>query len=775
MHRRNSTRSGAIDRRKSTSSVKSVQLEHILPDTAERDAQAAAAQAFARAKDRSAVDAPLWPPSRNYVSSRATGFIGTPDRRTDDTPLRRQQSVRFVRPAPTQLSRSYTRGEDLTPTRKPNTVRLQVTTRGVEPCPASTATTAGMTCAAKGAAGDYISALITGEEYYTPEDDIASAPSSYRRIRKSKSMFSGSQTTMLPPNHMGYRTSATMNQLPSPSPGYAGPRTDENKPPVGLKAPKSMSFLRSRREQPMPHPDHQGEMPHASSTNEFSGTYNPKGKLLKAQPSTFFRSKRASTDRTFRKSMRDVSNHAMSTTGQPSKEGSLRHKARKVSLNLKHKLKNLFSSTKGENDESMLPPQQIEARKSHVTGSDSLEEDFNDEFRPTPTAEEDTIRTTSEEEQPGSPEFNPWMRSISDLPMRCPSTCESEVDKKMHYAESIYSSTTEDQTNGIDNGLSAPKYSPPRPPSVHGDATIFVDPPVYRSQPVPFKRRMTSTASSVEWKSWLSANVSKLKESPVVPETSRLDYTLPVALFSGHVREKAQMNDEEEDQHPPEVYEPSRPGTVHASTVPDAETLSPVIQEALRDDSQAPGSKKQNEASEPPPPPPKSILRTAPSVASMGSARTVSKPLTENTNKEKVGAMDQKFLAHMSSLNALSGNQSRGGTPGTVKLVKRQPRPKGSNTSLSSPGLANAVERQFGKLEGSIRSKQNNTHAHPNSENVSPHVGGDDDPYGINGAVVLGPDETEDGQGVGSKRMVDFFLSSRRKRMASSDEGEVFL
>jgi hypothetical protein len=56
----------------------------------------------------------------------------------------------------------------------------------------------------------------------------------------------------------------------------------------------------------------------------------------------------------------------------------------------------------------------------------------------------------------------------------------------------------------------------------------------------------------------------------------------------------------------------------------------------------------------------------------------------------------------------------------------------------------------------------------------------DDDPYGIEGTGLLGPRTSYselDVQAMGSKQMVDLFLSSRRKRIVggSEESGGVFL
>ncbi|KAI1504937.1 hypothetical protein F5X99DRAFT_370326 [Biscogniauxia marginata] len=919
-----------------------------------------------------------------------------------------------------------------------------------------------MVSAAKGTAGDYINALITGEEYYRPEDNIASEPSSYRRIRKSKSMFTSPETGMVPGSHARNHASAAVHQLSQPSATSPISWVDENIPPAVLKAPKSMSFLRSRHDQSSQFSDDDGNTPIMSPTKEFARTTNSKGRFPKPQSSLLFRPKQSNIDRAFKKSMRDISDSTISTTGKGSKEGSLRSKARKVSQNFKHKIKNFFTLAKGDGDEGLFPPQQIEARKYHINDLDSPEDDPNEEFqleipadecalsrvtsgvpslhavpscqqlrsrqgsveslrserkvsdersrvtswtnsdtntlntmssnrgewerqrlsvikengmhissssarrpalsnpfnhsnssilplpppvpprpgtvdsqriysalmkrldetqkqnneirrqqsadnfrrfgsvpprgssrsrestgpstpvtirqvipdsvsdsestrtverkpvtrttgpgenrreslcrvgfesnrgRPglmtsvsahevdvetinnqgssvsqivepqplkrtlssrssaffgSPTchlfrtqspyrrALQDTMRAATHDQQPKSPDFNPWMCSLSSLPLRCPSTCESEVDQKMHYAESIYSSNTDDQMSETNNTLSLVDNFP-KPPSTHGDATIFVDPPTYKPSPsVPPEQRIASSTSSVEWKTWLSANVSKLEETSIHPDIKNFEYMLPSARSSGHVRENAQIDDEDEYLDPLEVYQPTRPSSALGSTENNSDTSSHSLQSMTGSLSSKSGLTKEDEIPGPPPLPPKSLLRSAPSASSMRSTQETSEAGTTTTDEGVFDSFRGRSLARMPPINTLAGNQSCGDRPITAKLVKRKPWPKCYNTPGSSPGLSNAVEQQFGKLRGSTGSKQRlNAVVPTKSENVSPRIADTEDPYSIDGSGVLGPNGDRNLQALGSKRIVDLFLSSRRRRIASSSEdGRVFL
>ncbi|KAI0476467.1 hypothetical protein GGR56DRAFT_642844 [Xylariaceae sp. FL0804] len=905
-----------------------------------------------------------------------------------------------------------------------------------------------MASAAKGAAGDYINALFIGDEHYTPEDGIASAPSSYRRIRKSRSMFTNMGPNMASRGYDG-------NNLPQSTSLPWQP--DDNVRPANLKAPKSMSFLRNRRNACRAGQD---DVPVMSSTKEFVGTLKGKRRPLKPQSSAFYRSSQASQDSTFKRSMRDSSNSSTSTDVKFPKDGSLRRKARKASQNFKHKLKNFLGMAKGDNDEASFPAQQIEARRSRVAGIDYAGEALEENFRPaslggegalsrvtsgvpslhavpsyqqlrsrqgsleslrsmrkssdersrvtswsnsdtntfntasthrgererqrlsiinehgthvssssarrhnvsnraiyhstsaaslrppvppqpvtvdsqriysalmkkldddqkraqadrmqrqrsidsfmtkgtvpsrgsslsshhrvppTPTirhvvspsesegvsgqvikrkplagskkpdnevnasgpqtsaathrrpgitpsasaplaggpaqsktpdwgflsvpsrgeppssartlsarssaffgsptchlfrtqspyrrALQGTIKTAEEEAQPKTSEYNPWMSSLSSLPIRCPSTCESEIDKKMEYTESIYSSNADDNANSASN--TAPLVDGfPKPPSVHGDATIFLDTPSYKvDQPVQFRHRVTSSSGSSEWKNWLSANVAKLRESSIHPSIDPAHTYRP-----GHVRETAQVNDDEEDLDT-ESYGTAQDQSVPSLGIDGKAGSPPSVERTVDGETVTSELEKEDQLVEVPPLPKKSSLRTRSSTGTIPCAVLTSRAEVCDEARCTPRPDAQSSFGHANSLSVLSGgNQSGGRGAGPARFVKLQSRPRDSPTPSSSPGLASAVEKQFRKVSSSTDSRRRlNGSALAKSENVSPHLGRDDDPYGIEGAGVLGPGKDVNGRTTGSQRMVDLFLSSRRRRMTSSNDGAVFL
>src|SRR6478609_11734277 len=121
LRRRRSKSKPDLNRRKSTSSVHSVHLEHIDQTSAQRDAQAAAARAFSLARRRAAADnMPLFPPTPPTPESspRRRQAATSCDESTEN--IRRRQSVRFVGPSFSHLraSRDQDEGASSIPDRR---------------------------------------------------------------------------------------------------------------------------------------------------------------------------------------------------------------------------------------------------------------------------------------------------------------------------------------------------------------------------------------------------------------------------------------------------------------------------------------------------------------------------------------------------------------------------------------------------------------------------------------------------------------------------------
>lgn len=420
MIRRHSTKSKLdLQRRKSTTSVRSVPLEHISVAVAQRDAKLAAIQAFSRGQERRSAEMDRFPLQLHSSSGRKETMSPTRQSRNDsilsennEQTLRQRQSVRFVGPdsgLQTRASRISMRSVivpkwvDAGPRRSiyksesshdvGSGVRHSIlrNTQNQDILPPYRTSSCGKTLVGPHQAlrQDHLQALESDHQYYTPEDDVASVPSSYRRVRKTRSMFTTrhSVRNSYDARHDAplFATSSTTEPEPV-QPGHARPRLSffhkieigaEPSAPV-MRAPKSMSFLGLRRGRAgAADPDHDLAFDH-SPAQTVSPIYNdsPPSQIL-PKASVFLGSKGHKVGRSMRTSLRHSSSRAaLPTTATMSSfsmsvHGSLSIKARKVSSSIKSRFKNLFIN-KSE-DGAKMPAQQIEARKTHV--SDLFDED----------------------------------------------------------------------------------------------------------------------------------------------------------------------------------------------------------------------------------------------------------------------------------------------------------------------------------------------------------------------------------------------------------------
>ncbi|KAK6085999.1 hypothetical protein SCUP515_00360 [Seiridium cupressi] len=1058
MQRRNSTRCRGLSRQKSTSSARSVQLTHIHPDTAEHDAQSAAVQAFARARERASDGVAPWPPPRSVERPQLGRHQSSPNPRQG---IRTQQSVRFVQP-----KASHTRLEAGTPQSTPSrqaSTRTRATRNRSHTQPTSHNSNSGMGLAPQGTAADYINAIFTGDEYYTAEDNVASVPSSYHRLRKSKSMYTGSGHSKAADSKYGFRQS-TANQCESQA-GRQFQR-NRNKADGRLKAPRSMSFLRTRREASSF--SNSRESAPSIDTFDLGNVSVSHSRATKSESPMPSRPKPAKPDKSFKKTLRDASNDTTSTSAKMVKDGSLRLKARKVSQNFKHKLKNLFNTIKGDNNDAVFPPQQVEARKTHVTSVGDLEHYLGDfqlcgeekentivsrvtsgvpslhtvpsrqqlrshqgsleslhserkvsdeksrvtswsdsdanthsttnssrgewekqrlsivkengshvaisaksrmpihpdwvmkgedsdrakvdksEFavningqriysalmkridegdqaaqgvednrqqnvekfvaqgtvpirqssksfsangrstaaiiRQVPSHDElnyDTSHASStatiirspevasnqflsysqnrigtsasasalippevlgvnshKEATPStrslsspklgrhatsgrtiserssvffgspachffrtqspyrrairgsmqaaaetthlkSPEFNPWMKSLTKLRIRRPSNCESEDAHMLAYDESIYSSDDLELANGSSctNDLVG-KF--PKPPENHGDVTIFLDAPKYQSPTFNQVQRVASSASSVEWKTWLSANVSRLSQSSSLLERNDRNEEdhghIKLSCASGHIRENAQINGEDEElvlQSECKIPNPSaktlrtiqrdsggssdQPHSIVEDEYPDT---PPAIQQKLFEQSHLPAQS--------------AALRRMPSLLSLKTNRANGNMLHDAVESKAFSQLLPRPLLQTRSYSALRTQNQNIGTPTPKSRSMLKNSPRGYSVSNSSLGVDDAMQTEI-----STDSAESKFRLPPSSqakrENISPRAAAENDPSTFRLSEDFGPNNSPSRQSASSKHMVELFLNSRRRRIAGTDDTDAFL
>lgn len=382
LRRQNSKSSSRLGRRKSTTSVYTKQ-DHIDPDVARVHALAAATLAYTQAYARTSADMHRSnsfnhgnEPMRRQSSLHLSG--------EERQGLRRQQSVRFAGPLAvkrrqstgTRAAHNNVNDSRNTPSSRPRALTNEVPVPAAYR-PPSRSSSIGKT-SIKGSGESYETALAAYDEYYTREDDVASTPSSYRRIRKSKS----TKTLFSPHKSSGVFFSAGTPEADYNVKAWKAPWLQNQ---GGLKAPKSMSFLRGGNE----HMRTAVSQDRDAAINVARDRYLHviEQQRLRAQPSFLFRSRERREEKPFRHSVRSGSGsygHPIGSATPPPrpKEGSLRVKARKASQTFKKKLKNLFRRSADES-EATIPNQQVEARRSHgssvnIQAVDDTHSDFLD-------------------------------------------------------------------------------------------------------------------------------------------------------------------------------------------------------------------------------------------------------------------------------------------------------------------------------------------------------------------------------------------------------------
>ena len=328
-------------RSKSSSSVGTtefspLQPQPIDPETARRQAVAAASAAIGRASLLDISDNPS--KERNVRYSHEGHQSG----------IARQRSIRFTGPLAMpkrQLTKHYND-------------RVVTSNQFTSPTPAHVYDTENpYTQGRTGTELHDTQAFLFNDAPCTPQDDVASAPSSYRRIRKSRSL-------LMPPEiprrkyHMG--TSVEGHKNPDLGGGVSRWRNR------ALRAPRSLSLLRIGEQQR----DHHSVEPHpaavAIAREQFlqqSEEESPQRRSSYALTQSARRNQKAlrKTVRTVTDSRFGAAIASPNQNCQPTRQG-LTVKARGFSAKIKGKLRRVFVRS-GKTDS--LPVQQLEASRSY--------------------------------------------------------------------------------------------------------------------------------------------------------------------------------------------------------------------------------------------------------------------------------------------------------------------------------------------------------------------------------------------------------------------------
>ncbi|EPE36921.1 hypothetical protein GLAREA_09084 [Glarea lozoyensis ATCC 20868] len=386
MFRRSS--SSKLSRSKSTSSAHS-KHEAMNPHIARQHAHVAAQLAYTRAQERSSTDM-----GHRRIQSRTRNEGGSWERQpysqqpeystNGEHVVKRQQSVRFAGPNAVPKKPSHNNRASQGPIQhraSTSTLRpVAMTTSAPVPAiyrPPSRSSSIGRTSMGNPTAESFATALQAYDEYYTQESEIPSTPSSYRRLRKSKSMFSPLKAAP----HVFY-SNGTPDRDTCSSFTNRESMTEASQTPAQqgkLRAPKSMSFLRGGPGGGIRHSN--DEAVQMARDRFFQQATQER---LRSQPSFIFRSRTQKSEKGFRKSVRSSSGNSDALlVGYASqeisqKDSKLRDKARKASKTLKLTFKRVFGRSKEE--PVAVPNQQVDARETHVRhhsgGPDVVEDTF---------------------------------------------------------------------------------------------------------------------------------------------------------------------------------------------------------------------------------------------------------------------------------------------------------------------------------------------------------------------------------------------------------------
>lgn len=340
-----------------------------------------------------------------------------------------------------------------------------------------------------------------------------------------------------------------------------------------------------------------------------------------------------------------------------------------------------------------------------------------------------------------------YLSSLSalSLPTRRSSPEGSEQDVHLSSAESIYSNLSDEEDKNLEmpydmNEFDTDTLSSPQ--TQDRAATIAEN--VKRTH-----QREVSTASSVEWKTWLSAKVSKLEDCGQSSKVLSEEQTWNPWSVMGHVRENAEI---EPDISLSDISDRDNDSS-HDVRLEGLEiAAAPVTQSIVIDEGIVHQGHPMLTHDENAPPDHKSKKMTCAENESKIAIRSVSSLPNVKPNDEHETACRKSITPQKQkdSPSTLTESPSR---------AKKAYFNSGAASSLkSSPGLSWAVRRQFGTVAtGSPRRRSIR--------------GGEDMVQSKTLREAASFDDCQfrkglDAQAMGSKRMVELFLSSRKNKRA---------
>lgn len=352
-----------------------------------------------------------------------------------------------------------------------------------------------------------------------------------------------------------------------------------------------------------------------------------------------------------------------------------------------------------------------------------------------------------------------YLSSLSTLilPVRMPSPNNSDKNSPCASIESRYSYETE-SVETEDATRNSIVGDPPNSVQTLGEQPAEQEKPKQAIPTTPTRHRDVSAASSAEWKKWLSANVSKLETPPSNVKASRKSLMKTKSSKAGHVREDAEIDSP--------VAEGNLSLTESTDIVCDKEKetsgatewqtplnqidlneVSGMRRCSVTDENSHPNTLSHKTSF------PKEISPVAP--LRIGLRAAASLPNVKNARQ----ASSEKSGRIPLTTSLFQSRSSAGPVTEDTASITISTKINDAMSMQSSPGLTNAVEKQFGRPDFKL-------------------AGHD---YGLTfGKRFNWPDQNDswrenqhlNAQAMGSRRMVDLFLSSRQKRSDIPQSGE---
>ncbi|KAK1999805.1 hypothetical protein LX36DRAFT_669209 [Colletotrichum falcatum] len=906
MRRRNSAKSGStLTRSKSTASFRSAvqRLEHIDPAIAERDAHIAATLSFCRSGLASDPEIRPWLSRNHSISGYMESWPEDPagDDRSQhglgENGLRRQQSVRFIG----QGSRSKRpQIQETDASSEADTIRRRNVLKDVGNRPQTQASGKVGRSSVSTYTTNYVDSLPSVDSF-RPPDECAPPPASYRKLRKSRSMFAPSNPTTQAARYYSNNSPKQLNRQAALQPQFMQDMKENRSPtePVGLRAPKSTSFLTLRGTASVARTSsrQQNDLAVQDAEETFRRNIEDQRKLRKRSSIFFPRTKKSQNSLGLRKSMREFGSevHLADAPNSltASKDASLRKRARKVSNSLKSRLKEIFGLSKKEK----LSTVAIKNEAVNVVGNeDGIESEQDDPYMdiidPAPTDEcsisqvpsrvpslHDASSSRRLRSRQGSIEsigserkvsnerscVTSWTSSgthtldsqrhrsnqppkltseegIKEVEKQKPSTIRCVVQDDDVFQDSwweqasgtafgidAHNSVTNEATSSSGSALhhrqrseseaslasqkesnqaSIEPHSPTasslnlelipmrRHPSLsEEDPRLTYSESIYSDElrsSLTTPRLNISNTSSVEWKTWLSANASTTDANLANARAHALTevrYSKPSMPRSfGHVREGAEI----EDSPSPMSYKPTcsksnrlqtplrsmshNPRQASSASRVELGTKTPVFMTPTRDENAAPRldgrvTKHLRGAHGPPTIPQRSSLRATPSMPLMRSRASRNNIPIKFAIKEASKMRSFDTMPKLRSAEVSPRPNSR--SPATT--FRHNGADSEMRSSASSPGLTKAFEKQFVSLVAKENPKDPMRGSPSRKEGSMrrPPLGDSSD-HGIADRPNATSHQDMKPQTGGGNQMLEDFWSSRRQ-VSIGNESAAFL